>query len=214
MAGKTVVKLTGLDEFRRSIFALPNKLRKKALMKPLREAAKVVLKTARQLVPTISKATKRRNVGTVKKRIVVRASKSARANGDVGVFVGVKPLTKDQISNFKQGAARRGARWSGSFNPNDPYYWSWLEFGHKKVARDLGQKGGGVTAAYQRLRNGRLVLRKHRWQASSIVGRRRMAGDRVAPRPFMTPASKQLANALTVFQQEAVKAINALNENK
>lgn len=52
-------------------------------------------------------------------------------------------IDKAQIGKFRH-ARLGGGRASGSANPNDPYYWRWLEFGHKIVARDTGQAGGGV----------------------------------------------------------------------
>jgi HK97 gp10 family phage protein len=59
-----------------------------------------------------------RKPGTVKQAIRVRTSKADRRAGDVGVFVNVRPAK----------AGQRGAK-----NPNDPFYWRWLEFGTKKM---------------------------------------------------------------------------------
>jgi HK97 gp10 family phage protein len=67
-----------------------------------------------------------RKPGTVRDAIRVRTSKADRKAGDVGVFVNVRP-------------AKAGAR--GAKNPNDPFYWRWLEFGTKKMsARPFLQK--------------------------------------------------------------------------
>ena len=59
-----------------------------------------------------------RKPGTVKQAIRVRTSKADRRAGDVGVFVNVRPAK----------AGQRGAK-----NPNDPFYWRFLEFGTKKM---------------------------------------------------------------------------------
>ena len=55
-----------------------------------------------------------RQPGTVRKAITVRTSKVARRNGDLGVYVNVRP-------------AKGGQR--GKYSPTDPFYWRWLEFG-------------------------------------------------------------------------------------
>lgn len=210
MADNAVVRLTGIDDLRLALSRLPGRLRKKALVKPLRAAGKVIQRIARDAVPVIAEATPRRNKGTVKRRIAVRTSRVARQNGNVGVFVGVRPLTRAQIRKFKAGAAK--GRRSGANNPADPYFWSWLEFGHRIVPRAAGQQGGGVTTYMQRLRNGVISgLRQRKFAAASITGRRRSANRWVEARPFLRPAADGLGEALQAFEREAVPLVESLN---
>lgn len=137
-----VVKLDGIDELRRAMGGLSAKLRTKAVRGALRDAAKVIQIEARGRAPVLSVPTPYRNAGTIKKRIMVRASKVAKQRGDEGVFVSVKPLTKtDQ--------RKKGAR--GAKNPNDPYYWWWQEFGYTPRGKKSNAKPGKrfLTAAAQ-----------------------------------------------------------------
>ena len=176
-------KLEGLDQLMRSLRDVPNNLRKKALTKALRAAGKVVLDEARARAPVLSGTARNRKAGTVKKAIKLRVSKMDKRQGNVGVFINVKPLTKAQIGTFK---ATAGKKASGATNPNDPYYWRWLEFGHKIVPR-----------------------------SSKRLKQRHMAATgRVAARPFLRPAADKLEEAKRVFERTVLPEIAALNKEK
>jgi len=71
---------------------------------------------------------------------------------------------------------------------NDPFYWWWVERGHKVVPRKSGRTDGGTTRYQQRLRNGKIVWREKKWSADSITGRRRTASSTVAAHPFIEPS--------------------------
>ena len=177
------LKLEGLDNLKRVLADLPNNLRRKALTKALRAAGKVVLDEAKARVPVLKTATPYRRAGTVKKAIKIRVSKMDKRQGNVGVFINVKPLTKAQIGTFK---ATAGKKASGATNPNDPYYWRWLEFGHKIVPR-----------------------------SSKRLKQRHMAATgRVAARPFLRPAADKLEEAKRVFERTVLPEIAALNKGK
>jgi len=117
------VKIEGMDELRRRLLDLPDKLRKRALRNALAKGARVVRDEARRLRRQASvgspfhQISQYRRHGVVEAAITVRTSKAARRGGDVGVFVNVRPL--------RQGASAK--------NPNDPFYWRWLEFGAPKI---------------------------------------------------------------------------------
>jgi HK97 gp10 family phage protein len=120
------VQLQGVDELKRVLAQIPDRLKRKGLLKALRLAAKVVRDAARQAAPVLQQPTPYRKKGTVRRAIVIRPSKAARRSGDIGVFVGVRPL---------RGARTRTLGASGPKNPNDPFYWSYLEFGTKKMSK-------------------------------------------------------------------------------
>ena len=111
------VKLEGLVELRRALAALPDKLRRRALVTIMRAGGRVVLKAARAAVPVLATPNAYRTRGLLKRRLSVRVSKQDRRAGDVGVFVNVKPI--------KHGGAK---------NPLDPYYWRFVAFGTKAHA--------------------------------------------------------------------------------
>lgn len=133
----TKTTITGLPDLRDSLRTLAPKLRQRALRNALAAGGRLVQRAARAAAPVLDRSNPysaqalqdgRRNVGTVQKAISVRTSKLARRNGDVGVFVNVRP-------------AKRGQR--GRNSPNDPFYWRWLNWGWNPAtsAHGLGQVG-------------------------------------------------------------------------
>lgn len=122
MAGE-VVRIEGLDEFKRKLAEIPRAMRKRVLRNALAAGAREVRDVAKRNAPVMTLGTSLsapyRKPGTVKQAIRVRTSKADRKAGDVGVFVNVKPAK----------AGQRGAK-----SPNDPFYWRWLEFGTRKMA--------------------------------------------------------------------------------
>ena len=145
MAGD-VVKVEGLAELREALLSLPAKLRRQALRTALAAGARAFRDEARRLAPVLSAPVIRkgkviRNPGTLRKAISVRTSKVARANGDVGVFVNVKPAPGAKFKTTKKNflglryKVREQTRLSqrGADSPTDPYYWRWQEFGTKNM---------------------------------------------------------------------------------
>ena len=130
-------KVSGIPDLKAALAGIVPKLRVRALRNALAAGARVVQREARaQAAPMLSAASVPvrkgyRKPGTVSKAISVRTSKISKRKGDVGVFVNVRP-------------AKRGQR--GAKNPNDPFYWRWLEFGAKHM-----QGRGFLQAGAQRL---------------------------------------------------------------
>lgn len=125
MADGLTVKLEGVDELKRALAAASAEIRKKAVRSALREAGKVIQAAARTAAPVLAVPKKGRAAGTVRKNIVVRASKFARRTGDEGVYINVRGI---------RGAARvKKLGQAGANNPNDPYYWRFLEMGTKNM---------------------------------------------------------------------------------
>ena len=117
MAGE-VARVQGLDQLKAKFAEIPAKLRSRYLRNWLAAGARVVQKEAKAKTPVLSianaKKAKYRKPGTVRDAIRVRTSKRDRRDGNVGVFVNVKPAK----------AGQRGAK-----NPNDPFYWRWQNWG-------------------------------------------------------------------------------------
>lgn len=124
MADGFTVKLEGIEELKRSLAGATSKIRTKAVRGALRKAGQVISKEAKQNAPVLSAPTKTRKPGTVKQAIAVRNSKFARQAGNEGVFVGVRPL---------RGSRQKKLGKAGAKNPNDPFYWRFVEFGTKKM---------------------------------------------------------------------------------
>lgn len=125
MADYLSVKLDGVAELKAALAEAAVTIRTRAVRGALREAGKVIQTAARAAAPVLKVPTARRNVGTVKKNILVRASKFARQAGDEGVYINVRGIRgKARVKRLGRGGAR---------NPNDPYYWRFLEFGTRKM---------------------------------------------------------------------------------
>ena len=122
MAGE-VVRIEGLDNLKRKLAEVPKAMRKRVLRNALAAGAREVRDVAKRNAPVLTLGTSLkapyRKPGTVKQAIRVRTSKADRRAGDVGVFVNVRPAK----------AGQRGAK-----NPNDPFYWRFLEFGTRKMS--------------------------------------------------------------------------------
>ena len=125
MADGITVKLEGVDDLKRALADATKTIRTKAVRGALRKAGQIISKEAKQNAPVLSAPVKNRKAGTVKRNIAVRNSKFARKAGDEGVFVGVRPL---------RGSRQKKLGKAGKNNPNDPFYWRFLEFGTKKMS--------------------------------------------------------------------------------
>ncbi len=121
MAGERV-PVQGLAELKAKFAEIPRAMRRRVLRTGLAAGARQVRDAAKRSAPVLSLRSSLkapyRKPGTVRKAIAVRNSKSARRQGDVGVFVNVRPAKTGQ----------RGAK-----NPNDPFYWRFINFGTRWV---------------------------------------------------------------------------------
>lgn len=145
MAGESV---QGVQDLVRKLNALPDAMKRRVLRNALASGARLVRDEAKRLAPVLSADNARsapyRKPGTVRDAITVRTSKVARREGNVGVFVNVRPARgaqyrtetlRSRILGVKvkrrtlKADSQRGAR-----SRNDPFYWRFLEFGTKRMA--------------------------------------------------------------------------------
>lgn len=126
MAEGFTVKLEGVDDLKRALAEASSTIRTKAVRGALREAGKVIQAAAKAAAPVLSVPSKTRKPGTVRKNVVVRASKFARQTGNEGVYVNVRGI-RGKARTAKLGKA-------GAKNPNDPFYWRFVEMGTSKMA--------------------------------------------------------------------------------
>lgn len=177
-------KVVGIPDLREALRGIAPKLRVRALRNALAAGARVVRGAARAATPVIDAFSTPvrmgyRKPGTVRKAISVRTSKMARKAGNVGVFVNVRPAKK----------ANRGSK-----NPNDPFYWRFLEFGTQ--ARRRGERSMSVV-------NGRLRLRRHSANTGATKAHK-----------FLQRGAEMLPAALAVFLTKIGPAIEKLNRPK
>jgi HK97 gp10 family phage protein len=135
------VNLEGVDQLKRALSAVAKQIRTKAVRGALREGGKVIQNAARANAPVLKTPRANRKPGTIKRNIIVRASKFARRNKDEGVYISVRPL---------KGARAKKLGAAGAENPNDPFYWWFVEFGtkartHKPSKRKAMKIGDGFA---------------------------------------------------------------------
>lgn len=177
-------KVTGIPDLRAALKGIAPKLRVRALRNALAAGARVVQRAARAATPVINASALAvrkgyRKPGTVRKAISVRTSKLARRKGDVGVFVNVRP-------------AKKGAR--GGKNPNDPFYWRFIEFGTQPHAK-------GSKSSYTS--RGKLMTRRHKRTTAATRGF-----------GFLQTGAGKLPEALAVFLRTIGPQIAKLNKPK
>lgn len=121
------INVKGLRELDRTLKALPARIGEKVMRAALRAAGQVIRKDARSRVPILKSPSKYRKPGTVKNAIVIKRSRRDK----FGVFVTVRTLKAKQIKAFKGGKVNKAA----AQNPDDPFYWLFLEFGTAKLTK-------------------------------------------------------------------------------
>ena len=130
---QVTVKLRGIREIREAFEQLPRKINRKILNDGLIAGARLVRDEAKARVPLLKFPDPRRLRGALQRAIHAgRVRPEGRAAATV--WIRVRPLTKGQISRFKKARAKKGMKVAGALNPNDPFYWRFVEFGTSKMA--------------------------------------------------------------------------------
>lgn len=174
MAGlKFSMKMEGLEEIRRALRKLPEELQAKELAHACRKGGAIIRDDAKpRVLPDLREPDKRRKPGTLRKAI---RSTAGRRHGSVGsAFVYVRRLGKKAIAKFKAARRALGQRIKSSDNPDDPFYWSVLEFSSSsKKARPFLRpafEAKKVAAAESIKDNLRKGIEK---QAAKLAGKKR-----------------------------------------
>ncbi|NYT76552.1 HK97 gp10 family phage protein [Alcaligenaceae bacterium] len=123
---KTSMHMSGLRELGQAFAALNDDIQKKAGRNAVSAGANVIKKEAKKLVPVLAVDTITRNPGTIKKNIRSKAVK--KKDGTFEARVWVKGLGAKKISAFKASTGN-----AAKDNPDDPFYWHFVEFGTAKA---------------------------------------------------------------------------------
>lgn len=125
-------KVEGLRELSQLMQKLPVEVARKHLVKGLKAGAKPVRDEAEARAPVLKEPDPRRRAGTLKRNI--RIATVRQTDHDAAVKVGVRKLGAKAITafKFKQWKAGRGIV-GGAFNPDDPFYARFVEFGTSKM---------------------------------------------------------------------------------
>ena len=116
------VKVHGLKEIQRNMMLLGERVAKREVLNPgLIAGAVIVRDQARALAPV--------ERGVVRRNIIVQRWRRPDPPHTATVVIRVRKLKAAAVGRFKRRQAARGMAVSGRANPNDPYYWRFLEFG-------------------------------------------------------------------------------------
>jgi len=126
------IEVKGLDELKAALQKMPDRIRKRAVGKALRAAGRIIRDEARTRAPVLSQPARNRRPGVIKRAIAVRRSKIAARQRLVGVFINVRPL-QSVLAGTKSAARKAALGPAGANNPNDPFYWRFIEFGTRKM---------------------------------------------------------------------------------
>lgn len=151
------VHVSGLEDLKAVLADIPRQLRKKVILAALRKAARIPLQKARELVPVLSSSYSAkapyRTPGLLKKRLMVRTSRTSRQAGNIGVFINVKPAQGAKYKTERNSFL--GVKWSnrskvkdsqrGAKSKLDPFYWRFVEFGTKKMQKRSFLADAGKT---------------------------------------------------------------------
>ena len=205
---RTITSVTGLADLQSALQGITGALRKRILRNALAAGGRVVRDAARRLAPVLQTPVHRRGKvirkpGTLKKAISVRTSKRAAREGNVGVFVNVRPAKN---AKFRGGKLIR-AKTKGAHSPDDPYYWQWLEFGRAARA------GAGARSRIQRVVR-RIGGRRVELVKGQRARRARRAVGAIAAMRFLQRSAAVLPQALTVITRQVGPEIARLNRRR
>jgi HK97 gp10 family phage protein len=121
-----IVQWKGFRELEQNLKMLGSEMHEKGVKLMMSRAAVPMRNEAKINAPILEEPDKRRNRGTLLRAISIWRKRVTRYA--VTYYVGVRGLSRQKIAKFK-----RESENSSSDNPNDPFYWRFLEFGTSKM---------------------------------------------------------------------------------
>lgn len=121
------VEVRGLRELSDALKALPKKLERRVLNASLMAGGRVIEREAKLRAPQLEQPTPRRKRGTLARNIRARVGRPDDGH-NATVIVAVRKLKGKAIAAFKKATGKSGAN-----NPDDPYYWLFVELGTSKM---------------------------------------------------------------------------------
>lgn len=170
--------IRGLAETKAALLALPADLRRRVVRQALRAAARPLVAAAQSHAPILKAPARRRVPGTLRNNIKVFNSKKANGQGGrLGVYITVRASKNDLKKAPVTG---------------DPYYWRWVEGGHRIVPRSRRTGTFRGKALY----------------AKSITLRRKGSTASVKPYLFLQKAYRERAiGAVAIFNEQILARV-------
>lgn len=122
-----IVQWKGFRELEQNLKLLGDDMREKGVKLMMSRAAVPMRDDAKSRAPILSEPDPRRKPGTVRNAIRIWRKRATRYA--VTYYVGVRTLGRKAVTAFKRKTGR-----SSADNPNDPFYWRFLEFGTSKMS--------------------------------------------------------------------------------
>lgn len=190
-------EIVGIGDMKTGFKQVKGDMRTKTARSMLVSAGRILKDKAKE----IAIANGSRRTGAMINNVAIKREKGAPVDSEqyhLGVRHGRNLSTKQKTEGARLSVNARGRVVKRYLD--DPYYWRFVELGHKVVGRQ--PVADGQTVYKQRLVNGRIVTRKAGFSGKSLRARRRAPTGSVAPKPFIGPALEQGRDA-------AVKAMEA-----
>jgi HK97 gp10 family phage protein len=187
MMAANTVKLTGFSQLSSTFKQVKTNVQDRALVRMVATGANVVKTTARKIVQSkrIVKS------GALLNNIVLKREHDVPA-GVVQYNVGVRHGIGGRGNGKKIIKARKNGSGVTVKYKNDPYYWFWVERGHRVIPRNtgIGEK---------------LSIKERRKQADNFIGPTKSKSI-VAGKPFLQPAFEQSPQGILNAMQKSLSA--------
>jgi HK97 gp10 family phage protein len=121
-----IVQWKGFRELEQNLKMLGSEMHEKGVKLMMSRAAVPMRNEAKINAPILEEPDKRRNRGTLLRAISIWRKRVTRYA--VTYYVGVRGVSRQKIAKFKRESGK-----SSTENPNDPFYWKFLEFGTSKM---------------------------------------------------------------------------------
>ena len=116
----------GFRELEENLKLLGEEMREKGVKRMMSRAAVPMRDDAKSRAPILAVPDDRRRPGTL--RNAIRIWRKRATPYAVTYYVGVRGLSSKVVASFK-----RATGMAGSDNPDDPFYWRWVELGSSKM---------------------------------------------------------------------------------
>lgn len=179
-------EILGIGDMRANFAGVKDGMQTRTARRMLVAAGGVLKRKAK----AIAQANGSRRTGAMIKNIAIKREPQAPPGTEqyhLGVRHG-RNLSKKQKAKGSRLAVTGKGRIVKRYE-DDPYYWRWVERGHKIVGREPA--ADGETTYQQKLRDGRVVTRKRKYSGSGLRARRRASTGSVPAKPFIAPALEQ-----------------------
>lgn len=183
MADEFKVRLVGLPNFQRELNELSSDMHKFVVRSAVAAAGRVFAKRATELAPVSNLRRKRHVSGTLKRNIIfVRKKRQSKPGFEAGAVIG-----RGGVRNRKKAPAFFFL----------PFYWRWVEGGHRIVPRGQKIAGGERVKA----------LRRARFDKAG--------GGRTTAVQFLEKAFHSVGDvALAAFNKKIIARIEKANQKK